>query len=165
MALARSTQWVLGGLLATAVVVLVSTDDQSGRLEYMQVDELVANAAKLQGEEIQLHGKVVEGTVKRKKGDEIEYRFEVEFGGKSIPVRHLNMVPDTFQEKGEVVVTGTLGEDGVFVSRDMTAKCPSKYEKAGGEHPESIPRGMAAGAQTPSELPAPKATAKPEPNS
>lgn len=156
MALARSTQIILGSLLVGAVVVLVATDDPSGRLEYMQVHELLEQSGSLQGEEIQVHGTVVPGTVMRKAGgDQVEYRFEVEFGGKKLAVRHLNMVPDTFQEKGEVVLTGSLGADQVFVSRDMTAKCPSKYEKTGAkEHPGSIPRGPAAkkaGAPAPAE--------------
>lgn len=150
MALARSTQFILGSLLVGAVVVLVATDEPGGRLEYMQVDELLAQGAKLQGEEIQVHGKVVPGTVSRKTGDEVEYRFEIEHKGQKLAVRHLNMVPDTFQEKGEVVLTGSLGPDGSFVSRDMTAKCPSKYEKTGAkEHPGSIPRGGAKGSAIP----------------
>ena len=147
MALARSTQFVLGALLVGAVTVLVTTDNKEGRIEYMQVDELLARSDELRGEELQLHGKVVPGTVQKRTGDEVEYRFDIEFGGQIISIRHLNMVPDTFQEKGEVVLTGTLGQDNVFVSRDMTAKCPSKYEKAqqaGEQHPDSIPRGMAA---------------------
>lgn len=145
MALSRSTQIILGSLLVGAVVVLVATDDPSGRLEYMQVHELLASAKSVEGKEIQVHGKVVPGTVVRKTGDEVEYRFEVEFGGQKLAVRHLNMVPDTFQEKGEVVLTGKLSADQVFVSRDMTAKCPSKYEKTGAtEHPDSIPRGGGA---------------------
>jgi len=37
--------------------------------------------------------------------------------------------PDTFIDRAQAVVTGKLGDDGVFVAHEMTAKCASKYEK------------------------------------
>ena len=42
----------------------------------------------------------------------------------------LGVVPDTFKDGAEVVLTGELGPDG-FKASDITAKCPSKYEAAG----------------------------------
>jgi cytochrome c-type biogenesis protein CcmE len=45
-----------------------------------------------------------------------------------VPVVYRGVVPDTFQESGEVVVEGGLGSEGVFRARTLLAKCPSKYE-------------------------------------
>jgi cytochrome c biogenesis factor len=39
------------------------------------------------------------------------------------------VVPDTFKDDSEVVLTGRLTSEG-FKATDMTAKCPSKYEAA-----------------------------------
>ena len=35
-------------------------------------------------------------------------------------------MPDTFKDRAEVVVKGTLA-DGRFDAREISAKCPSKY--------------------------------------
>jgi len=47
-------------------------------------------------------------------------------------VHFTNIPPDTFQEEGEVVLTGKLNAEGVFESDEMSAKCPSKYEEEAG---------------------------------
>jgi len=39
------------------------------------------------------------------------------------------LVPDTFKADSEVVLTGTLQDNG-FHATEMTAKCPSKYDAA-----------------------------------
>ena len=44
-----------------------------------------------------------------------------------------DMLPDTFAEGGEVVLTGELEPSAtVFRASEMTAKCPSKYEEQPG---------------------------------
>src|SRR5207249_11566231 len=45
------------------------------------------------------------------------------------PYTTLFRSPDTFIDRAQAVVTGKLGDDGVFVAHEMTAKCASKYEK------------------------------------
>ena len=37
-------------------------------------------------------------------------------------------IPDVFSEGREVVVEGLKGKDGVLIAKEVTAKCPSKYE-------------------------------------
>ena len=49
-------------------------------------------------------------------------------GGNGIAVGK-DAPPDTFIDRAQAVVTGKLGDDGVFVAHEMTAKCASKYEK------------------------------------
>jgi cytochrome c-type biogenesis protein CcmE len=51
-----------------------------------------------------------------------------EFANSTVTVRYTGVVPDTFKDDAEVIVTGTLGSDGVFQASDLLAKCPSKYE-------------------------------------
>jgi cytochrome c-type biogenesis protein CcmE len=43
-------------------------------------------------------------------------------------VFYTGIVPDTFKDNSEIVVTGHLTPEG-FMASDMTAKCPSKYEE------------------------------------
>lgn len=77
-----------------------------------------------------VHGIVVEGSIQQKKGTTGDYRFVIEHGGQRLSVHFTNIPPDTFQEGGEVVLTGRLDAAGeVFESEEMSAKCPSKYEE------------------------------------
>ena len=77
-----------------------------------------------------MHGTVVDGSISKKKGTTGDYRFIIESQGERLAVHFTNIPPDTFQEGGEVVLTGRLTEGGkLFESDEMSAKCPSKYEE------------------------------------
>lgn len=128
MALPVTSKILIGLTLAGAVVYLVSSSDGEGVLDYVYVDKVVDNVDKYTGRQIKVHGVVVAGTVRQKVGDAGDYTFEIEREGRRLPVHYTNMVPDTFQEGGEVVLTGEL-VGGRFESEEMAAKCPSKYEE------------------------------------
>ena len=131
MALSMRTQIVLGVLLAGSVAAMVLSDEGDGVLEYVYVDKVFASPEDFKDREFRVHGRVVEGSVSRKKNDASEYRFVIEYAGKRLDVVYSGIVPDTFQEKGEVVLTGRLKNDR-FESHEMSAKCPSKYEAEDG---------------------------------
>lgn len=98
---------------------------------YKHVDEVMAEPAAWQGKRLQLHGRVVKGSIlRRPAGASYEYRFRVENNGQTITARHTGIVPDTFKDEAEVVLKGRLQPDGSFqVAPDgVMAKCPSKYE-------------------------------------
>ena len=44
----------------------------------------------------------------------------------TMKVVYNKIVPDTFKDEAQVVVTGTY-TNGVFSANEMLAKCPSKY--------------------------------------
>lgn len=130
MALNTGTKIGLGVVLAGALGVLVLSDTGEGVLEYVYVDKVMEAPTDYTGRTIQVHGKVVEGTVRRNKNDKGDYRFVIEREGKQLPVHFTNIPPDTFQEGGEVILTGRLAADASeFTSDQMSAKCPSKYEE------------------------------------
>ena len=98
---------------------------------YKHVDEVLAETSAWQGKRLQLHGRVVKGSILRKpSGASFEYRFQVENNGRTIEARHTGLVPDTFKDESEVVLKGRLRPEGFFqVAPDgVMAKCPSKYE-------------------------------------
>lgn len=134
MALSRTTKILIGVVVGAAVGYLVTSSSGEGVLEYIFVDKVVDNQAYYVGRTIKVHGTVVGGTVRQKIGAAGDYTFEIEREGKRMPVHFTNMVPDTFQEGGEVILTGEL-KDGRFESDEMAAKCPSKYE----ENPTAAP--------------------------
>lgn len=100
----------------------------SSSMYYLSVGELLARGDAAYGEELRASGKVLEGTIQR--GPEVNtVRFTMGDGnGASVPVVYSGVVPDTFQDGGEVVVEGGLGPEGVFRATTLLAKCPSKYE-------------------------------------
>lgn len=115
-------------VLATVFGVLLYTTLGESMQYYKYVDEVVANPGEWQGRKLQVHGYVVPGSIGRKR-ELLEYRFEIQNNGQTLQAFYTGVVPDTFKDESEVVLTGHLTEQG-FVATDMTAKCPSKYEEA-----------------------------------
>ncbi len=130
MALTHGTKAGLGLVIAAAIGYLVVSDSGEGVLEYVYVDKVAGSPEAYIGRTIKVHGVVVEGSVKKKKGTTGDYHFVIEHEGKQLAVHFTDIPPDTFQEGGEVVLTGRLNESGdLFESNEMSAKCPSKYEE------------------------------------
>ncbi len=130
MALSTTTKIGLGMLVAGAIGVLVMLDPGEGVLEYVYVEKVVEDPAHFEGRTFKVHGTVVEGTVKQKRGTTGDYRFMIEHEGQRLAVHFTNIPPDTFAEGGEVILTGKLNAGGdLFESEEMSAKCPSKYEE------------------------------------
>ena len=44
--------------------------------------------------------------------------------------------PDLLNDEAQAVVTGKLGEDGIFYAEELLLKCPTKYEEAVPEQAE-----------------------------
>ncbi|HET6581965.1 MAG TPA: cytochrome c maturation protein CcmE [Nannocystaceae bacterium] len=136
MALTLGTKIVLVAALTGATGYLVFSDTGEGVLEYMYVDKVADDMASYEGRTIKVHGIVVAGSITKKKGTTGDYNFVIEYGGRRLPVHFTNIPPDTFQEEGEVVVTGKL-TNGTFESDEMSAKCPSKYEEEASADPDA----------------------------
>ena len=81
------------------------------------------------GENFRVNGNVVEGTIERVTG-QIGAAFEMTDGSRRLKVHFGKETPDTFVDGSEVVVEGSMREDGVFEAHTLLAKCPSKYESS-----------------------------------
>ena len=114
-------------LLVAFGILLYSTLGESMQY-YKYVDEVMAEPQVWHGKPLQVHGYVVKGSIGRKR-DALEYQFDLQRNGKTIRAYYTGIVPDTFKDDSEVVLTGQLTDQG-FMATDMTAKCPSKYEEA-----------------------------------
>jgi cytochrome c-type biogenesis protein CcmE len=128
---------IIGGA-ATYLFAATLTEGES--LTYFHTaDEVIVKKSEFTGQRIRLGGHVEKGSIIQKKGT-LEYRFEVrpidgmmkhqEARGKTISVAFTGVVPDTFKDDAEVIVTGKLQADGTFAGQELIAKCPSKYEAA-----------------------------------
>jgi cytochrome c-type biogenesis protein CcmE len=115
-------------VLATAFGIMLYTTMGESMQYYKYVDEVAGDHAQWEGKTLQVHGNVVPGSIGRKR-DALDYQFDIQRNGQVIRAYYSGVVPDTFKDDAEVVLTGRLTEGG-FMASEMTAKCPSKYEEA-----------------------------------
>ncbi len=95
------------------------------------------------GKGIRVSGYVSSGTIKRdESASRVGFLVYDKNSDQTLPVVYQGIIPDTFSDDAEVVVEGNYRtEEGVFHANVLLAKCPSKYEAQGDEHPEGIPLG------------------------
>lgn len=110
---------------------------------YHTIAELQTLHGTARAHRIRVGGTVEPGSIKRLSG---HVDFVLAGEGKLLPVsyRGSEPLPDTFTDKSQALVEGSLTNDGSFVAEHVQAKCASKYEAApGGDKP-----GAAAKAST-----------------
>jgi len=76
------------------------------------------------GRTFRLGGLVQQGSVQR---DGVVVRFAVTDTAQTIAVRYQGILPDLFKEGKGVVAQGQVGDDGVFVAREVLAKHDENY--------------------------------------
>jgi cytochrome c-type biogenesis protein CcmE len=134
----RKRQVRLVAALAVAVllaVALIYTSFSAGT-EARQPSEVLA--AGPNDETVQLTGEV---TDYERKGSDLEFDItDREGGSRELPVAYSGVVPDPFREGREVIVTGKLGDDGVFRAEkdSLITKCPSKFADEAAADPEHV---------------------------
>jgi cytochrome c-type biogenesis protein CcmE len=121
-----SAMVLVGSVCGLYVYLTTSNDAQF----YKHVDEVMAAPDQWYGKSLQLHGFVVDGSIKQRP-ESLDYRFQIKNGGAVVLASYTGVVPDTFKDGSEVVLKGQLGPNGVHVDPDgVMAKCPSKYQAA-----------------------------------
>ena len=99
---------------------------------YKHVDEVMAQPTRWNGKHLQVHGFVVPDSIQKrldKEHQQIEYKFRAINCGSELEVHYAGTVPDTFKDRAEVVVKGTLANGTLFNATEISAKCPSKYQQ------------------------------------
>jgi cytochrome c-type biogenesis protein CcmE len=114
------------GVLITAFTGLMWTSMKDAAAYYKHVDEVMVEPEVWAGKRLQVHGYASNISWKP---STMDYRFEIENNGYTVLAEYTGVVPDTFKEASEVVVSGRLeGHKLVVESNGIMAKCPSKYE-------------------------------------
>jgi cytochrome c-type biogenesis protein CcmE len=119
-----------GAVLVSSVTLVLYTTVSKGAQAYATVDEVMVNPSEWYGKTMQLHGFVVDNSIQQRTSGAHEYRFKIKTGEHAVTATYAGIVPDTFKDGAELVLTGKLDANG-FHATNMTAKCPSKYEAAG----------------------------------
>ena len=116
---------LIGGIVGSAALAvgLVLNAFQSNIVFFYSPSQVVAKEAPA-SRTFRLGGLVEEGSVKR---DGTEVRFAVTDTAQTVAVQYTGLLPDLFKEGKGVVTQGRLGDDGVFVAREVLAKHDENY--------------------------------------
>jgi cytochrome c-type biogenesis protein CcmE len=120
---------VPGLLMAAALVYLFISGMEGSMIYYLTLGEMAEKGDGMTGRLVRLAGKVKTNSVQRPAGGG-PMTFLVTDGKRDLPVSFAGVVPETFQEGGEVLVEGRWKDEPVFVAATLIPKCPSKYETA-----------------------------------
>jgi cytochrome c-type biogenesis protein CcmE len=138
-------------VMAALAALLLGGTLFSGRF-FITVDEVVARP-ELAGKSVKISGAVIGETIRFDPDTQtISFTIahvpdniaEIEAAGGLAEALHLAVsnptaqrlsvvvrnqaMPDLLQDEAQAILTGRLGEDGVFYASDLQLKCPSKYE-------------------------------------
>lgn len=154
-------KFIIGGLLILATVIfLIVSSTAAGVQYYSTVDELITQGEAAVGRPSQVIGAVLGDTIEYD-AQELTLTFTVahmpadndileDEGGlaaalfeavndpdrRQMQVVYYGVKPDLLQHEAQAIVTGKLGDDGVFYADELLLKCPSKYEEASPEQVE-----------------------------
>ena len=148
-------KFIIGGILILAAVVYLIISSTSASAEYfMTVDELKAKGSTLVGQNLRVSGAVIGSSIQynpqtlnltfvvaQVPGDNATVEAQ---GGLAVvlhqavidPTRtHLTVVchgprPDLLNNEAQAIMTGHLGQDGIFYADELLLKCPTKYQQA-----------------------------------
>jgi cytochrome c-type biogenesis protein CcmE len=130
----KATRAVVSAVVVlSALIMLMYTTVSQGAQFYKHVDEVMVTPDQWYGKPMQLHGFVVDKSIEMRPNS-LAYRFKLRNGDYSVLATYTGLVPDTFKDGAEVVITGQLGPQG-FAATEMTAKCPSKVRSRRVESP------------------------------
>ena len=148
-------KFIVGGvLIIAAIIYLIISSTQASAQYFMTVDELAAKGEENIGRSIRVSGAVIGDTVDYDP-QTLTLRFTVAHvpgdnkvieaqGGLAevlhaavndptraqIQVVYTGVKPDLLRHEAQAIMTGELGEDGVFYADELLLKCPTKYEEA-----------------------------------
>ena len=151
----QRTKFILGGaLILAAVVYLIFSSTQASAEYFMTVDEVKAEGAAVVGKSLRLSGAVLGDTINYD-ADSLTLTFDIahvsgdnaeieEEGGlaevlyqavndptrQRVSVVYVGPKPDLLRGEAQAIMTGKLGDDGVFYADELLLKCPTKYEEA-----------------------------------
>jgi cytochrome c-type biogenesis protein CcmE len=148
-------KFLIGGLLiVSAVVYLVFSTMQSTSQYFLTVSELKARGNEMVGRDVRLSGAVMGDsisydpetlilrfTIAHTPGDQKEvdaagglaavlHQAVVDPNAAHIQVQYNGVMPDLLRNEAQAIMTGKLGDDGVFYADELLLKCPTKYEDA-----------------------------------
>lgn len=151
----RINKFVIGGLfILGAVVFLIWTATKASAEYFYTIDELNAQGSSAVDKSLRVSGAVIGDSIQYD-AQSLTLSFEVahvpadnlaiESEGGLAEVLHQAVLdpsrsrmkvvyvgpkPDLLRNEAQAIMTGRLGEDGVFYAKELLLKCPTRYEEA-----------------------------------
>jgi cytochrome c-type biogenesis protein CcmE len=148
-------KFVIGGLLIVAAVVyLIVSSLQSTSQYFLTVKELQEKGSAITGRDVRLSGAIIGDSIQYDSST-LTLRFTVanipgdqkeidRLGGLAkvlhmavtdpnaprVQVVYQGVKPDLMRNEAQAIMTGKMGQDGVFKASELLLKCPTKYEDA-----------------------------------
>jgi cytochrome c-type biogenesis protein CcmE len=148
-------KFIVGGLLIIAAVAyLIFSSTQASAQYFLTIEELEAKGSEVLGRELRVSGAVIgdtiqydaqtlnlQFTVAHIPGDNKDIEAQgglakvlhdaVEDPNRSrLDVVYNGVMPDLLRDEAQAIMTGKIGDDGVFYADELLLKCPTKYEEA-----------------------------------
>ena len=151
----RINKFVIGGLLILgAVVFLIWTSTAANAEYFLTIDELDAKGSSILDKNLRVSGAVLGDSIQydaqsltlsfevaHVPGDNAELETE---GGLAealhqavmdpsrarMKVVFVGAKPDLLRNEAQAIMTGHLGNDGIFYADELLLKCPTRYEEA-----------------------------------
>jgi cytochrome c-type biogenesis protein CcmE len=148
-------KFVIGGLLIIAAVVyLIVSSTRASAQYFLTIEELAAKGESVKSRDLRISGAVIGDSIQYD-SENLTLKFvvadipgdnkEIEAQGglaevlhqavmdpdrKRLEVVYTGPKPDLLRHEAQAIMTGKLGDDGVFYAEELLLKCPTKYEEA-----------------------------------
>ena len=154
-------KFMIGGMfILGAVVFLIWTSTVQTSEYFLTVNELNEKGSKIVDKSVRVSGAVLGDSIQydaqtlsltfevaHVPGDNAEiealggladvlHQAVIDPSRERMKVVYVGPMPDLLRHEAQAIVTGHLGEDGIFYADELLLKCPTKYEEAVPEQAE-----------------------------
>jgi len=151
----RINKFVIGGILILlAVVFLIWTSTAASAEYFLTIDELNAKGSEVVDKNLRVSGAVIGDSIQydpqsltlsfdvahvpadnlaiESEGGlaEVLHQAVMDPSRSRMKVVYVGPKPDLLRNEAQAIVTGHLGNDGVFYAEELLLKCPTRYEEA-----------------------------------
>lgn len=151
----RINKFVIGGILILgAVVFLIWTSTKASAEYFLTIDELNAKGSAVVDKNLRVSGAVIGDSIQydtqnlklsfevaQVPADNLAIKTEgglaaalheavVDPSRARMKVVYVGPKPDLLRDEAQAIMTGHLGNDGVFYAEELLLKCPTRYEEA-----------------------------------
>jgi len=151
----QRSKFIIGGVFILAAVIYLIVSSTSASAQYfMTIDELAAEGPAIVGKSLKVSGAVIGDSIQYDAqtltltfdvahvpgdNDEIEalgglavvlHEAVIDPSRNRIKVEYVGPMPDLLRDEAQAIMTGKIGEDGIFYAEELLLKCPTKYEEA-----------------------------------
>ncbi len=152
---ANRTKFIVGGILiVSAIVYLIVSSTQANAQYFLTIDEMLQRGSEVVGRDLRISGAVIGDTIQYDPqtlaltfevasvpGDNAEIEAQgglaavlhqavIDPNRPRVKVVYNDVKPDLLRNEAQAIITGKLGEDGIFYAEELLLKCPTKYEEA-----------------------------------